>query len=102
MKKTVKIIMIMIATFIVTVSICVAGPVVTEGKRVYIVDRTGDRWDVTKEEELGFIPQNFQYCIGKMLLSPFGMRILKTNESQGFSIPELLVYRLTTMLMLMR
>jgi len=47
-----------------------AAWVVTEGGRVYIEDRTGERWDVTQARELGFIPQRFQYGIGKNAFVP--------------------------------
>ncbi len=53
-----------------TLILCVAGSgdaawVVTENSKVYIEDRTGERWDVTQAQQLGFIPQKFQYGIGK-------------------------------------
>lgn len=70
MRKTVRITMIMIVTLFWTASICIAARVMTEGDRVYIVDRTGDRWDVTQARELGFIPQEFQYGIGKNAFTP--------------------------------
>jgi hypothetical protein len=70
MRKTGRIAMIMIAALLWTAGICIAAKVVTEGDRVYIVDRTGDRWDVTQSLELGFIPQEFQYGIGKNAFTP--------------------------------
>ncbi len=42
-----------------------AAWVINENGRVFIKDRTGERWDVTQAKEMGFIPQNFQYGIGK-------------------------------------
>lgn len=42
-----------------------AARVVKEGDRLYIVDRMGDRWDVTQAETVGFDPHGFQYGIGK-------------------------------------
>ena len=47
-----------------------AAWVVNDGGRVYIEDRTGERWDVTQARELGFIPQKFQYGIGKNAFTP--------------------------------
>lgn len=35
-----------------------------EGK-VYIVDRIGEKWDVTQAESVGFKPGKFQYGIGR-------------------------------------
>ena len=42
----------------------------TSGNKTYIVDRTGERWDVTQSRKLGFIPQRFQYGIGKNAFTP--------------------------------
>ncbi len=36
-----------------------------ENGKTYIIDRTGDRWDVTQAVTLGFKPEKFQYGIGK-------------------------------------
>jgi hypothetical protein len=36
-----------------------------EEERVHIVDRLGERWDVTQAKSLGFIPSQFQYGIGR-------------------------------------
>ena len=39
--------------------------VVREGKNVYLVDQTGEHWDVTQAESIGFRPEGFQYGIGR-------------------------------------
>ncbi len=39
--------------------------------QTYIVDRTGERWDVTQAITLGFKPEKFQYGIGRNAFSPF-------------------------------
>lgn len=44
--------------------------VVREGERVYLVDRTGERWDVTQAAAIGFHPQGFQYGIGRDAIRP--------------------------------
>ncbi len=36
-----------------------------ENGKTYIIDRTGDKWDITQAVTLGFKPENFQYGIGK-------------------------------------
>lgn len=76
--------MIMIATLIYTVSFCIAARVVTEGDGIYIVDRTGDRWDVTQARELGFIPQKFQYGIGKNAFTPLQDKDFGDEQLTGF------------------
>ncbi|GAB6193153.1 hypothetical protein [Desulfocastanea catecholica] len=83
MKKTVLITMIMIVTLIYTVSFCIASQVVTEGDRVYIVDRSGDRWDVTQARKLGFIPQKFQHGIGKNAFTPLRDEVFGDERVSG-------------------
>ena len=41
------------------------GRVLRDGDKTYIVDQTGERWDVSQAKELGFRPSGFQYGIGK-------------------------------------
>jgi hypothetical protein len=84
MRKITRIAMIMIAALLWTASICIAARVVTEGDRVYIVDRTGDRWDVTQSLELGFIPQEFQYGIGKNAFTPLQDEDFGDEPLSGF------------------
>lgn len=84
MRKTGRITTIMIATLLWTATICLAAWVESRDGRVFIVDRNNERWDVTQAQELGFIPQRFQYGIGKDAFTPlkdedFG------NEQPAFS-----------------
>ncbi len=44
--------------------------VVREGERVFIVDRTGERWDVTQAAAIGFNPYGFQFGIGRDAIRP--------------------------------
>ena len=44
--------------------------VIEEGGKTYIVDRTGERWDVTQAGSIGFIPERFQYGIGRDTIPP--------------------------------
>ncbi len=44
--------------------------VVREGGSTFIVDRQGQRWDVTQAESIGFKPQGFQYGMGRDYFSP--------------------------------
>ena len=36
-----------------------------EGRKTYIKDRTGERWDVTQAVSLGFKPEGFQHGVGR-------------------------------------
>jgi hypothetical protein len=38
--------------------------------RIYIIDQTGHKWDVTQAESLGFKPEGFQYGLGKDAFTP--------------------------------
>ncbi len=44
--------------------------VVREGERVFIVDRRGERWDVSQAAALGFNPYGFQHGIGRDAIRP--------------------------------
>ncbi len=55
--------------------------VVREGESVYIVDRMGERWDVTQAVTLGFNPYGFQYGIGRDAIRPLDESSLAENAS---------------------
>ena len=57
-----------------------AAWVIEKDDRVYIEDRTGERWDVTQARELGFIPHQFQYGIGKNAFTPLVDNDLTDNH----------------------
>lgn len=77
-----------------------------EAGRTYIVDQTGERWDVTEAEARGFKPESFQYGIGRDAfqtlddshvdedrydVSP-GLRVIgvsKGREAQAYSVSRL-------------
>jgi hypothetical protein len=42
-----------------------SASVMEEEGRTYIVDRTGERWDVSQAVSLGFKPEKFQYGLGR-------------------------------------
>ena len=42
---------------------------IDEQGKTYIMDRTGERWDVTQAESIGFRPDRFQYGIGRNTIS---------------------------------
>ena len=47
-----------------------AASVIRARGKTVIVDRKGERWDVTQAETLGFDPEGFQYGIGRDAFSP--------------------------------
>ena len=77
-----------------------------EGGRTYIVDQTGEQWDVTQAESRGFRPESFQHGIGRNAFQtlddshvgnthsavPSGLRVIgisKGGEAQAYSISRL-------------
>lgn len=61
---------IILAAVLLVVDICFAVWVVREDDSVYIVDRTGERWDVSQAQTVGFNPHRFQYGLGKNAFTP--------------------------------
>ena len=51
-----------------------------EDGKTYIIDRTGDKWDVTQAVSLGFKPENFQYGIGKDTFTPLDDSLLTESS----------------------
>ncbi len=49
--------------------------------KTYIVDQTGEKWDVSQAESIGFDPQLFQYGIGKNAFTTLDDSHLKDNAS---------------------
>jgi len=43
-----------------------------EGDKIYIVDQTGERWDITQAVSLGFNPRYFEFGIGRNAFTPLG------------------------------
>jgi hypothetical protein len=80
--------------------------VIEEGGKTYIVDRTGERWNVTQAGSIGFSPERFQYGIGRNTIPPLdnshfsvgpyrvpeGLRVIGVTEGpavQAYSVPNL-------------
>ena len=80
--------------------------VVREADKIYIVDQTGERWDVTQAKSIGFDPHRFQYGIGRDAFPPLdesylsddtffvsrGLRVIGVTggtEAHAYSVPKL-------------
>jgi hypothetical protein len=80
--------------------------VIHDGDSTYIVDRHGERWDVTQARSIGFIPERFQHGIGRNAFTPLDDSSLKDQsptvskslrvigisdgkEAQAYSVPKL-------------
>ena len=53
--------------------------VLQAGDKVYIVDRTGERWDITQAVSIGFNPRGFQFGIGRDSIRPLDASSLDDN-----------------------
>jgi hypothetical protein len=47
-----------------------SSAVIKDVGRTYIVDRTGERWDVTQAVSLGFDPDGFEFGLGRDAFTP--------------------------------
>jgi hypothetical protein len=80
--------------------------VIHDGDSTYIVDRHGERWDVTQARSIGFMPERFQHGIGRNAFTPLDDSSLKDHsptvskslrvigisdgkEARAYSVPRL-------------
>ncbi|MFO7687986.1 MAG: hypothetical protein R6V60_18045 [Desulfobacterales bacterium] len=47
-----------------------AATVVEAGNNIYLIDRTGERWDITQARSIGFDPDGFEFGIGRNAFRP--------------------------------
>ena len=57
--------------------------VIHEGDSTFIIDRHGERWDVTQARSLGFMPERFQHGIGRNAFTPLDDSSLKDNSDSA-------------------
>lgn len=71
MFKKVIISMIILLGLILVIALSQAfSKVIEEKGKIYIVDRHGERWDVTQAVSIGFKPHRFQHGIGRNAFTP--------------------------------
>ncbi len=58
----------------------VEAKVIRKEGKTYIVDRTGDQWDITQAVSIGFRPSGFQFGIGKNAFNPLDDTHLSENR----------------------
>ena len=80
--------------------------IITQGGKTFIIDRKGEKWEITQAVSIGFRPQYFEYGLGRNAFSPLDDRYLRDatkriprslrilgvqgeNESKAFSIKKL-------------
>ena len=67
-----------------------SASVIRDGKKVYIEDHTGERWDVTQAKSIGFRPEGFQYGIGRNAFTPLDDSSLADDTSAAFHNPRVI------------
>ena len=70
---------VLILSFGLAVAFNAGAFVVRDGDSVYIVDRMGERWDVSQAMSIGFDPRGFQYGIGRDSIRPLDGSSLDDN-----------------------
>lgn len=68
-----------ILPFSLRVTFHASAMVVHAGDKVDIVDRTGERWDITQAVSIGFDPRGFQFGIGRDTIRPLDESSLDAN-----------------------
>lgn len=56
--------------------------VLHEGEHVFLVDRTGERWEITQAVSIGFHPRGFQFGIGRDAIRPLDESNLAARAPQ--------------------
>lgn len=56
--------------------------VIEEKGKTYIVDRHGERWDITQAVSIGFKPHRFQHGIGRNAFTPLDDSQLNAKNDQ--------------------
>ena len=81
MSNRTKIIGIVAIVGLLAFALAVQSPadVIRQDDRVFIVDRTGERWDVTQAVSIGFDPHGFQFGIGRNAIRPLDESHLRDN-----------------------
>ena len=62
--------LLVVVLFPVILSHTAEAKVKKEGERIFIVDKTGERWDITEAVSIGFDPYRFEFGIGRNAFRP--------------------------------
>ena len=83
-KKTIFFSIAIFGSLLVIAAVMAFSRVIEEGEKTYIVDRHGERWDITQARSVGFAPNRFQYGIGRNAFTPLDDSAL-TDDTAGIS-----------------
>lgn len=71
--------------FLIIIAQHAGAAVVREGNKIYLVDRTGERWDITQAVSIGFDPAKFEFGIGRYAFNPLDETNWKPGSKQSNS-----------------
>ncbi len=54
-----------------------------EDGKTYLIDRTGERWDITQAVAIGFNPNSFEFGIGRNAILPLDDSSLRKDSTFG-------------------
>jgi hypothetical protein len=57
---------------------------VKEGAKTFIVDQTGERWDITQAVSIGFKPRYFEFGIGRNAFTPLNDKNWKDTPTDPY------------------
>ena len=79
-KRIISTVVVGVGVFIVS-HVTACATVIREDQSVYIIDRTGEKWDITQAVSLGFRPEGFQFGIGRHAIKPLDDRHIQVVAS---------------------
>ena len=71
---------VMIGCAFAVLAASAAARVLEKDGRVFIIDQTGEQWDVTQAKSIGFDPGNFEFGIGRYAFKPLSEADWLTHE----------------------
>jgi hypothetical protein len=63
-----------VSVYLTLLASVVTGAVVKEGDKTYLVDQTGERWDISQAVSIGYDPFGFEFGIGRYAFQPLDDR----------------------------
>jgi hypothetical protein len=92
--------------FSIVLSQAAAAEVIKDKGHTYLIDRTGERWDITQAVSIGFEPRYFEFGIGRNAFRPLSesdwsngvennvpnfrvIGVVAGNEAHAYSVSKL-------------
>ncbi len=69
--------------FVILLLASCQSEVISENQQTFIVDRTGERWDISQAVSLGFQAKHFEFGLGRNAFTPLDDEKLSDESNQG-------------------